>query len=77
MSFIESLLRGSLGIAVLLAICFALSRNRKAIDWKLVGMGMTMQIVLGILILKVPGVSGVFDWVADKFVTAELFRSWS
>ena len=68
MSFIESLLRGSLGIAVLLAICFALSRNRKAIDWKLVGMGMTMQIVLGILILKVPGVSMVFDWIADKFV---------
>ena len=51
---IESLLRGLLGIASLLLIAFAFSRNRKGIDWKLVGKGLGIQIIFALLILKVP-----------------------
>jgi CNT family concentrative nucleoside transporter len=39
------------GIAVMLAICFAFSRNRKAIPWRLVGVGLVLQAVLGFTFL--------------------------
>ena len=68
MSFIEVLGRGFIAVLFLLGVCYAFSRNRKAIDWRLVGIGMIMQIVLAILILKVPGFSEVFDAIAQGFV---------
>lgn len=67
MEFITSLLRGALGIGVMLGICYLLSSNRKKIDWRLVGSGLLLQIVLAILILKVPGVRTVFTYIAGFF----------
>ena len=64
---IESLLRGLLGIASLLLIAFAFSRNRKGIDWKLVGKGLGIQIIFALLILKVPFVSTGFEFVGKIF----------
>ncbi len=61
------LLRGMLGIFVMLGVCFLFSKNRSKINWKTVGVGMGMQIGLAILILKVPGVSVVFDYFAKGF----------
>ena len=62
------IIRGLLGIVVLVAICFLLSNRKRDIDWKLVGGGLALQIILAILILKVPFVYAVFDKVADAFV---------
>lgn len=67
MEFTVSLLRAILGMAVLLYICYLLSNNRKGINWKLVGIGVGMQLALALLILKVPGVSNVFDWISEGF----------
>ncbi len=67
MTFAYDLFRCVIGLAVMLAVCYLFSKNRKAIDWKLVGIGVAMQFVLAILILKVPGVSIVFDYVAAGF----------
>lgn len=67
MSFGMSLARGAIGIIVLLLICYLLSSDRKKIDWKIVGIGMSFQIGLGLLLLKVPGVSFFFDKVAGLF----------
>ncbi|MEM1319609.1 MAG: nucleoside transporter C-terminal domain-containing protein [Bacteroidota bacterium] len=67
MDFLISLLRGGLGIIVMLAVCYFFSSNRRAIDWRLVGAGMLLQIVLAIFILKVPYVSVFFDWIAKGF----------
>lgn len=39
------------GIAVMLAICFACSNNRRAISWRLVGTGLLLQALLGFLFL--------------------------
>jgi len=61
------ILRGVLGMAVLIGISFLLSHDRKNIDWKLVGAGLTLQIILAISILKVPFVYQMFDFIADKF----------
>jgi CNT family concentrative nucleoside transporter len=61
-------LRGILGMIVLVAICYVLSVKRRDVDWKLVGGGLAMQIVLAILILKVPLVYTMFNGIADAFV---------
>lgn len=60
--------RGLLGIAVLTGIAFMLSTNRKAINWRLVGMGVALQFVLALAILKIDAVRIVFDWLASLFV---------
>jgi len=56
------------GIFVLLGLCYLLSHDRSKIDWRLVIAGMLMQIVFGILILKVPLVESGFQWCANGFV---------
>ncbi|MEL6942629.1 MAG: nucleoside transporter C-terminal domain-containing protein [Bacteroidota bacterium] len=61
------ILRGLLGIAVLLGICWFFSKKRSAIDWRLVGVGIGMQIVLAILILQVPILNSAFDGIAKGF----------
>ncbi len=64
---VESIARGLLGLVVLLGFCYLISNDRKNIDWRLVGGGLLMQIVLAILILKVPVVYQIFDFAADAF----------
>lgn len=66
-TFAYDLFRCLLGLTVMLSVCYLFSQNRKAIDWKIVGVGLVMQFVLAIVILKVPGVSIVFDYVAGGF----------
>ena len=67
MGFALDLARGAFGIVLMLAICYLLSNNRKQINWRIVGVGMALQLVLAILILKVPMVSTFFDWFAKLF----------
>lgn len=64
-----SLLRGIIGMAFLVGVGYILSKNRKAISWKIVGSGILLQTILALLILKVPFVSKVFDQVASGFTT--------
>jgi concentrative nucleoside transporter, CNT family len=62
-----SILRGIFGLIILFIIGYLFSKNRKAIDWKLVLKGTLLQVVLAILILKVPFVSNIFDFLAKAF----------
>ena len=43
---------GILGIVVLLGIAFALSNNRKQINYRIVGWGLGLQIIFALFILK-------------------------
>lgn len=52
---------GILGLIVLLGIAYLLSNNKKAINWKLVGIGISLQVTFAILILKVPAGRKVFE----------------
>lgn len=45
---------GFIGIALILGISFALSNNRKAINYRLVFVGLLIQAILAVFILKVP-----------------------
>lgn len=50
----ESLLRGALGLAVLMAIAFAFSTNRRAIRPRVVFSALGLQVAIGLLALFVP-----------------------
>lgn len=63
-----SLLRGALGMFALILISFLLSKNRKAINWKTVGIGLIAQLALAIGVLKVPFVQAIFEFVGKIFV---------
>lgn len=64
---IQSILRGILGMVFLYLIGYLFSKNRKNINWKLVLKGTALQLVLALLILKVPMVSGIFEFLANAF----------
>ncbi|HEY5689119.1 MAG TPA: nucleoside transporter C-terminal domain-containing protein [Yeosuana sp.] len=64
----NSLMRGVLGMFVLLLISFILSKNRKAINWKTIGFGLTAQLLLAIGVLKIPAIQSVFEFVGKLFV---------
>ncbi len=68
MGFTISLLRALLGVATMLGICYLLSNNRKAINWKTVGIGLGLQLILAIAVLRVPAIRSVFDFLASFFV---------
>ncbi|MEC9209390.1 MAG: Na+ dependent nucleoside transporter N-terminal domain-containing protein, partial [Bacteroidota bacterium] len=64
---LSSVFRGLLGLISLLLIAFLFSRNRKGIDWALVGKGLGIQMLFAILILKVSFVSTGFEFVGKIF----------
>lgn len=65
---INSLWRGMLGMTVLLLISYLLSSNRKAINWKTVGAGLSAQLLLAFGVLKVPLIQNIFEFVGSIFV---------
>ncbi|MGB2144203.1 MAG: NupC/NupG family nucleoside CNT transporter [Flavobacteriaceae bacterium] len=65
---LNSLFRGLLGMFVLILISYLLSANRKAINWRTVGLGLGAQIILAIGVLKVPIVQSFFEWVGSLFI---------
>lgn len=66
---IHTLWRGALGMAVLIFISFLFSSNRKAINWKTVGIGLSLQLLIAIGVLKVSFVQYAFEKVGEVFVS--------
>jgi CNT family concentrative nucleoside transporter len=64
---IHSLWRGILGMVVLLLVAIAFSSNRKAINWKTAAIGLGIQLILAIGILKVPFVRDIFSLLGKIF----------
>jgi CNT family concentrative nucleoside transporter len=62
-----SFLRGVLGMLALVFIAFLFSSNKKAINWKTVGLGLLAQFLIGIGILKVPFIRTVFTFLGKAF----------
>jgi len=65
---INSLLRGILGMGILVLIAFLFSSNRKAINWKTVAIGLGLQLIIAIGVLKVRFVQIVFEWIGERFI---------
>ncbi|AKD04910.1 nucleoside transporter C-terminal domain-containing protein [Pontibacter korlensis] len=62
------ILRGVGGLLLLVGIAIIFSKKRKAIDWKLVGFGLFLQILFGVLVTQVPLVADGFAFVSRLFV---------
>ena len=65
---VDSLLRGGLGMLVLLGISILLSTNRKAINWRTVGFGLSAQLILAIAVLKIDFVQKIFKGIGGLFL---------
>ncbi len=65
---IVPILRGLLGMLVLIGIAFLFSNNRKAISWRVVGIGLGVQIMLAVGVLQIPAVQYFFELVGSVFV---------
>ena len=65
---LESLLRGILGIITVLAVAYALSYNRKRIDWKLIGGGLFMQLIFALAVLYIPFIGTALELMGRAFI---------
>jgi len=65
---IGSLWRGVLGMFSLILIAFIFSANKKAIDWKKVGIGLALQLLIAVGVLKVSFIQTVFELVGGVFI---------
>ena len=63
-----SIWKGILGMLSLLALAYVFSANKKAINWKTVGIGIGAQLILAIGVLKVDFVKSGFEFVGGLFV---------
>lgn len=64
----QSLWRGILGMVSLIVIAFLFSSNKKAINWKTVGIGLAFQLIIAISVLKVTFVKIIFEWIGQRFI---------
>ncbi len=68
MALLHSLLFGLLGLTTLLAIAWLVSDNRRAVNWRLIGTGLLLQIVLALFVLLTPFGAAIFDALGRGFV---------
>lgn len=61
-------LRALGGLTVIVGLAYLLSGNRKRIDWRLVGVGILLQIIFGLLIAKISFVQAGFRYASEQFV---------
>lgn len=64
----NSLWRGVLGMMTLICVAFLFSSNRKAINWKTVGIGLTFQLIIAIGVLKIGFIKVIFEFVGKIFI---------
>ena len=64
-----SLWRGVLGMISLIVIAFLFSSNRKAINWRVVGVGLAFQLLIAVGVLKIKMIKAVFEFVGSLFVS--------
>jgi CNT family concentrative nucleoside transporter len=62
------ILRGLLGMLVLIGLAWLFSSNRGAINWRIVFIGLAIQLILAIGILWIPPVQVFFEFVGKLFV---------
>lgn len=65
---LESLLRGALGMAVLISIAYALSTNKKAIKWRTILLGLITQFFIAICVLKISWITQIFEIFGSFFI---------
>src|SRR5215217_1133161 len=57
---------GLLGILLILGVAFAMSNNRRAINYRTVGVGLGLQFGLAVFILRTDTGQKIFQWLGEK-----------
>ena len=65
--------QGIFGILLILAIAFLFSNNKKKINYRLVLSGLGLQLLIGILVLKIPAVTSFFQLLGKAMGKIEQF----
>ena len=65
----NSLWRGVLGMISLIILAFLFSSNRRAINWKIVGLGLAFQLLIAVGVLKIDFIKSVFEFVGGLFIS--------
>jgi CNT family concentrative nucleoside transporter len=58
---------GILGLAAALGLAWLVSRDRRNISWRLIALGVALQALLAVLLLRVGAVKTVFAYLAEGF----------
>lgn len=66
-------LRSAIGLGLLIAVCWILSRQRSAIQWRLVAWGIVLQLLFGVIVLLTPVGTAVFGGVNDVLLQVMKF----
>ena len=64
---LTSLFRGVIGMGTLLLIAVLFSADRKKISWKTVGVGLMIQIIIAIGVLKIGFIKAIFEILGNFF----------
>lgn len=65
---INSLWRGLLDMISLIIIAFLFSSNRRGVNWKTVGLGLALQLIIAIGVLKIGFVKTIFEFIGKGFI---------
>ena len=65
---VTGIVKGITGMFALIFIAFLFSKNRKAINWKTVIIGLMVQILLAVGVLKVAFIQSIFEFFGKIFV---------
>lgn len=65
---LNSIARGAVGIIFLLLISYIFSTNRKAINWKTIGLSLLIQIVIAVGVIKVNWIANLFEFFGSFFL---------
>lgn len=55
-----------IGMALLLGVAWGLSKDRKAIRWRTVGLAFALQVVIGLLVFRVPWGRAGLEWMSER-----------
>ena len=64
----HSILRGILGLSLLLGLGYLASSRRRAIAWKVIGTGLAVQFIIAIIALKVPFFQYIIEFLGKVFL---------
>ena len=64
----ESFCRGVLGMSALILVAYFFSNNKRAISWKTVGIGLCIQILIAVGVLKINWVKSLFETIGGFFI---------
>ena len=63
-----SVIKGLVGMAVIILVCWIFSSDRKNINWGTVGKALLLQLAIAISVLAVPAVQTVFEAMGGAFI---------